>query len=124
MFRHRQIGSGATKYALHVVVSTSRQARKPARGTIDRCVNQMVHSDRPDSCRGGGSPMAVLGEAGVFDVSDVDGICWYYQMNGYVVVRDLVSPALLAAIEAECADAQAKVVSGELPERYGSTIYL
>ncbi len=68
--------------------------------------------------------MAVLGEAGVFDVSDVDGICWYYQMNGYVVVRDLVSPERLAAIEAECADAQAKVVSGELPERYGSTIYL
>lgn len=68
--------------------------------------------------------MTVLAESGVFDVSDVDGICWYYQMHGYVVVRGLVSNEDLSAIEAECVDAQEKVVSGELPERYGSTVFL
>src|SRR5207245_809133 len=30
----------------------------------------------------------------------------------------------MAVIEAECVDAQEKVMSGDLPERYGSTVYL
>jgi ectoine hydroxylase-related dioxygenase (phytanoyl-CoA dioxygenase family) len=68
--------------------------------------------------------MGVFGESGVFEVSDVDGICWYHQMNGYAVVRGLLSDEDMAVIEAECVGAQEKVMSGDLPERYGSTVYL
>jgi ectoine hydroxylase-related dioxygenase (phytanoyl-CoA dioxygenase family) len=68
--------------------------------------------------------MTVLDEAGVFDVSDVDAICWYYGMHGYAVVRGLLGRELLARMEQECVAAQRGVLSGELSERHGSTAFL
>ena len=40
------------------------------------------------------------------------------------MVRDLVAPEQLAAMETECVRAQQQVVAGELSERYGSTVFL
>jgi hypothetical protein len=65
--------------------------------------------------------MGVLDESGVFDATDIEGICWYYLTYGYVVVRGLYSAEAFDRMEAECVDAQGRVVAGDLPERYGST---
>lgn len=68
--------------------------------------------------------MNTLNEPGVFAAADLAGIRWYYQMHGYAVVRGLFSDEHYARMEAECVEAQARVVAGELPERYGSTKYI
>jgi Phytanoyl-CoA dioxygenase (PhyH) len=68
--------------------------------------------------------MGVLDESGVFDATDVGGICWYYLTYGYVVVRGLYPVEAFDRMEAECVDAQARVVAGDLPGRYGSTKYI
>ena len=68
--------------------------------------------------------MGVLDESGVFDAADLDGISWYYQMHGYVIVRGLFPEEHFDRMETECIDAQDRVVAGELPERYGSTRYI
>ena len=68
--------------------------------------------------------MTTLHEPGVFAPNDVAGIAWFYGSHGYAVVRGLASAEATDRMEAECVDAQAKVVAGELPERYGSTAFL
>ncbi|HET9170906.1 MAG TPA: phytanoyl-CoA dioxygenase family protein [Actinospica sp.] len=68
--------------------------------------------------------MDTLNEPGVFDAADRDGIRWYYQMHGYAVVRGLFTAEHFDRMEAECVDAQSRVVAGELPARHGSTKYL
>ena len=68
--------------------------------------------------------MGVLNESGVFDAADLEGIRWYYQMHGYAVVRGLFSDEHFDRMEAECVDAQSRVVAGDLPARYGSTKYI
>lgn len=66
----------------------------------------------------------MLSEPGVFDATDVDGLSWFYSMYGYAVVRNLLTPAEQDAIEQQCTRAQTRVVAGELPARYGSTVFL
>ncbi|CAM3101136.1 phytanoyl-CoA dioxygenase family protein [Williamsia muralis] len=61
---------------------------------------------------------------GVYGPDDIEGLLWFYDMHGYVVLRGMLAEADTAAIEAECVDAQQKVVSGELDDRYGSTVFL
>jgi ectoine hydroxylase-related dioxygenase (phytanoyl-CoA dioxygenase family) len=60
----------------------------------------------------------------VFTPDDVGGIAWFYGMNGYAVIRGLLSDAETDRMEAECSYAQERVVRGDLPERYGSTVFL
>jgi ectoine hydroxylase-related dioxygenase (phytanoyl-CoA dioxygenase family) len=67
------------------------------------------------------------GELGVFGPGRLDGAEGadeFFRANGFVVLRGIVDPALLSAIEAECEQAQAAVTAGELPERHGSTVFL
>ena len=88
-------------------------------------MNRLVHSASPmklDTVEV--AVVGVLDESGVFDASDLAGICWYYQTYGYAVVRGLYSADHFDRMESECVDAQARVVSGDLPERYGSTQYI
>jgi len=70
---------------------------------------------------------------GIFDLAGapVDGepaalgeIEAFYRDYGYVLLRGLLPEELTARMEAECAAAQAGVLTGRLPERYGSTKYL
>ena len=68
--------------------------------------------------------VGVLDESGVFDATDLEGISWYYQTYGYAIVRGLYGADHFDRMEAECVDAQSRVVSGDLPERYGSTQYI
>ncbi|WP_019930313.1 phytanoyl-CoA dioxygenase family protein [Nocardia sp. BMG111209] len=68
--------------------------------------------------------MGVLDEPGVFDVTDPTGIHWHYQMYGYAVVRGLLTEAEMDSVTTECVDAQRRVMAGELPARYGSTMFL
>ncbi len=66
----------------------------------------------------------MINEHGVFDASDTEAIAWFYSMHGYAVVRNLLTDDQQDAMERECVDAQSKVVAGELPSRYGSTVFL
>lgn len=65
---------------------------------------------------------------GVFETdAEVTGLVEieeFYREFGYVLLRGLVPEELTARMERECAAAQAGVLAGELPERYGSTRYL
>lgn len=67
---------------------------------------------------------SVMGEPGVFGPEDVGGLLWFYDMHGYAILRGVIEPARLALIEAECVDAQNRVVTGELGSRHGSTVFL
>ncbi|TQS46274.1 phytanoyl-CoA dioxygenase family protein [Cryptosporangium phraense] len=61
----------------------------------------------------------------VFTPGDgLDAIEASYRQAGFVLLRGLFSDELMAAMEIECADAQRRVLSGELPERYGAAQYL
>ena len=48
----------------------------------------------------------------------------FYRRWGFVVLRDLVPPALIDEMEAECVAAQRGVLSGSVDARHGSTKYL
>lgn len=48
----------------------------------------------------------------------------HFRAHGFVVLRELFDAALMDRMAAECADAQARVLEGALPARYGSTQYL
>jgi ectoine hydroxylase-related dioxygenase (phytanoyl-CoA dioxygenase family) len=48
----------------------------------------------------------------------------YYARWGFVVLRGVLDPAVLDALEAQCVAAQGDVLAGALPERYGSTKFL
>ncbi|TNC20491.1 phytanoyl-CoA dioxygenase family protein [Amycolatopsis alkalitolerans] len=54
----------------------------------------------------------------------MDSLELCYRDNGFVVLRGVFSVDLTDRMEAECVDAQRKVVARELPERYGSTVFL
>ncbi len=66
----------------------------------------------------------MLHEPGVFAPDDVGAVTWFFLSHGYVVLRGLITDDALDRMDSECVDAQEKVVSGELPARYGSTIFL
>jgi ectoine hydroxylase-related dioxygenase (phytanoyl-CoA dioxygenase family) len=64
------------------------------------------------------------GEPGVFGPEQSAELVAYYRQHGFVVLRDLLSDELMDRMETECVRAQQQVVAGELPERYGSTVFL
>lgn len=61
---------------------------------------------------------------GVFTPDRREELIEHYRRYGFVVIRDLFSPDLIDQLEVECVAAQQRVVAGELPERYGSTVFL
>lgn len=67
-------------------------------------------------------------EFGVFATDDalenLGEIEAFYRRFGFVLLRDLFSDDLMRRMTDECAVAQAGVLAGTLPERYGSTQYL
>jgi ectoine hydroxylase-related dioxygenase (phytanoyl-CoA dioxygenase family) len=56
-----------------------------------------------------------------FAAHEVASIDQCFRAEGFVVVRGLWDVDQLAAMEAACADAQARLVRGELEQRHGST---
>jgi len=73
-------------------------------------------------------PIRPAAEAAVFgpviDQDTMDSLELCYRDNGFVVLRGVFSAELMDRMEAECVAAQRKVIDRELPERYGSTVFL
>ena len=63
-------------------------------------------------------------EPGVFTPDQRDELVEHYRRHGFVIIRDLFEPELIDRMELECISAQQRVIAGELPERYGSTVFL
>ncbi|MGY1814069.1 phytanoyl-CoA dioxygenase family protein [Blastococcus sp. SYSU D00820] len=64
-------------------------------------------------------------DLGVHTPADgVDAAAAFYRRWGFVVLRDVLPPELVDAMERECVAAQQGVLAGELDPRYGSTRYL
>lgn len=55
---------------------------------------------------------------------DMDALELCYRDNGFVVLRGVLGPELVDRMEAECVAAQRQVSARELPDRYGSTVFL
>lgn len=68
--------------------------------------------------------LSLLTDPGVFTPDRHVELVEHYRRYGFVVIRDLLSDPLMEAMEAECVAAQQQVVAGELPDRYGSTVFL
>jgi ectoine hydroxylase-related dioxygenase (phytanoyl-CoA dioxygenase family) len=64
------------------------------------------------------------GTAAAGGLAGLDEIEGFYRRFGFVVLRGVFPAELMDRMAAECADAQARVLAGQLPERYGSTQYL
>jgi ectoine hydroxylase-related dioxygenase (phytanoyl-CoA dioxygenase family) len=64
------------------------------------------------------------GEVGVFGADQSAEFDAFYRQYGFATLRGVVDDELLAALEAECIDAQAGVVDGRLPERFGTARFL
>jgi len=54
--------------------------------------------------------------------SDADALDVFFRTHGFAIRRGLYSPDDLAAMLAECVDAQTRVANGELAERHGNSI--
>ncbi len=67
---------------------------------------------------------SAIHEPGVFGPDDLPGLVWFYDMYGYAILRGVIDDARLARIEAECVDAQTRVITGDLDPRHGSTVFL
>lgn len=68
--------------------------------------------------------LSLLTDPGVFPIDRQGELVGHYRRYGFVVIRDLIGVELMGRMAAECVRAQAQVVAGELPERYGSTVFL
>ena len=60
----------------------------------------------------------------VYAVEQREELVDHYRRYGFVAIRGLFPEALTDRMEAECVAAQQQVVSGALPDRYGSTVFL
>lgn len=58
--------------------------------------------------------------AGVFGPGEIDALCAFYRRHGFAVLAGGIGSGALAALEAECVDAQRRLVAGELDDRYGT----
>jgi hypothetical protein len=63
-------------------------------------------------------------EPGVFGPGRRAELVEHYRQYGFVVIRDLFGSDLMDRMESECVAAQEKVITGSLPPRYGSTVFL
>ncbi|MCU1396327.1 MAG: phytanoyl-CoA dioxygenase (PhyH) protein [Ilumatobacteraceae bacterium] len=61
-------------------------------------------------------------EPGVFGPDDPDGLLAFFRANGFAILRGIFDEPTMAAMEVQCVDAQARVVSGELDPKHGTTI--
>jgi ectoine hydroxylase-related dioxygenase (phytanoyl-CoA dioxygenase family) len=61
-------------------------------------------------------------EFGVFRQDALDDLDMFFQTHGFAILRDLYDADQLAAMLAECADAQTRVANGELAEKHGNSI--
>ena len=68
--------------------------------------------------------MTAWHETGVFGPEQVRELVEFYRANGFAVLRNPYSAALMGRMTRECVAAQDRVISGELPARYGSTVFL
>ncbi len=59
-----------------------------------------------------------------FSADDIEGIDRFFVEHGYVAVSGVFGQSELAAMESSCEAAQARLVAGDLPERYGTTILI
>lgn len=57
-----------------------------------------------------------------FTADQLDELVEFYEEHGYAVLRDLWSEDELTALERDCEGAQRRLVEGDLPERYGTTV--
>ena len=73
-------------------------------------------------------PICPAAEAAIFgpiiDQATMDSLELCYRDNGFVVLRGVFVADLMDRMESECVAAQRKVTARELPERYGSTVFL
>lgn len=67
---------------------------------------------------------SVLSEPGVFTPDRRAELLDYYRSNGFAIVRGLLGDDLVDRMETDCVRAQQQVIDGELPQRYGSTVFL
>ncbi len=56
--------------------------------------------------------------------ADLDAVEASYRRDGFVLLADLLSDGEVDAMQAECVDAQQRVVAGEVDARHGSTAFL
>jgi hypothetical protein len=68
--------------------------------------------------------LSLLSDPGVFTPQQREELLAHYRRFGFVVISGLFPAELVDRMEAECVRAQTQVVTGELPERYGSTVFL
>jgi ectoine hydroxylase-related dioxygenase (phytanoyl-CoA dioxygenase family) len=57
-----------------------------------------------------------------FGLDELDALDDFYREQGYVILRGLWDDARLDEIQAACDDLQARLLAGELAERYGTAI--
>jgi ectoine hydroxylase-related dioxygenase (phytanoyl-CoA dioxygenase family) len=73
-------------------------------------------------------PIPAPAEAAVFgpviDQNTLDSLELCYRDNGFVILRGVFAAELMDRMETECVATQQKVLVHELPERYGSTVFL
>jgi hypothetical protein len=59
-------------------------------------------------------------EIGVFCLDKCDDLATFFHVHGFAVLRGLWGPTELAELDAACADARDRLISGDLPNRYGT----
>jgi len=66
--------------------------------------------------------MGFPGELAAYGPDELDGIEGFYREHGFALVRGLYGADELEALDAECAEAQVRLVAGELADRHGTDI--
>ncbi|MCU1345225.1 MAG: Phytanoyl-CoA dioxygenase [Acidimicrobiia bacterium] len=63
-------------------------------------------------------------DAAIFGLGETDALGRFYDEFGFAVLRGLWTEAELQEFERACVSAQQRLIDGELPERYGTTILI
>ncbi|HTT88574.1 MAG TPA: phytanoyl-CoA dioxygenase family protein [Acidimicrobiales bacterium] len=56
-----------------------------------------------------------------FSADELDNLEGFYRANGFAVLSGALAEDVLSRLELECCDAQERLLSGDLPEGYGTT---
>jgi hypothetical protein len=59
-------------------------------------------------------------DPGVFGPDQLDELETFYRAYGFGILRGLLKPDTMVALEQECHSAQERLVAGELPDRFGT----